>query len=125
VTCPTTGRSRRAELLLPLALPSDACPVRPLVGLIAISPSVHSEFVTFDYEHSGWASEALRTQIALARRAALVPLVKSPGGRYEREGLLLDLGALGADHDTPSRLRRCVIPSRRYQAKIRWACDLL
>jgi 2-keto-3-deoxy-L-rhamnonate aldolase RhmA len=72
--------------------------------------------VIFDYEHSGWASEALRTQIALARGAGLVPLVNSPGGRYEREGLLLDLGALGlmVPHVETAEEAAAVVRATRY-----------
>lgn len=64
-------------------------------GLPQIVASTSADFLIFDYEHSGWTTEALRTQIALARGAGLVPIVNSPGRQYEREGLLLDMGAMG------------------------------
>jgi 2-keto-3-deoxy-L-rhamnonate aldolase RhmA len=64
-------------------------------GLPQIVASAGADFLIFDYEHSGWTSEALRAQIALARGAGLVPIVNSPGRMYEREGLLLDMGAMG------------------------------
>jgi 2-keto-3-deoxy-L-rhamnonate aldolase RhmA len=64
-------------------------------GLGGIVAAAGADFVIFDYEHSGWATESLRTQIALARGAGLVPIVNSPGERYEREGVLLDMGAQG------------------------------
>jgi 2-keto-3-deoxy-L-rhamnonate aldolase RhmA len=64
-------------------------------GLTGIVAATGADFVIFDSEHSGWTSESLRTQIALARGAGLVALVNSPGAQYEREGLLLDLGARG------------------------------
>ena len=85
-------------------------------GLPAIVAATGAEFVIFDYEHSGWASEALRTQIALARGAGLVPLVNSPGGRYEREGLLLDLGALGlmVPHVETAEEAAAIVRATRY-----------
>ena len=63
-------------------------------GLAGIVASCGADFVIFDYEHSGWGP-ALRTQLALARGAGLVPIVNSPGAKFEREGLLLDMGAMG------------------------------
>jgi 2-dehydro-3-deoxyglucarate aldolase/4-hydroxy-2-oxoheptanedioate aldolase len=64
-------------------------------GLAGIVAACGADFAIFDYEHSGWGSEALRTQLALARGAGLVPIVNSPGDKFEREGLLLDIGAMG------------------------------
>ena len=64
-------------------------------GLSKIVAAAGADFLIFDCEHSGWSTESLRTQIALARGAGLVPIVNSPGGQYEREGLLLDMGAMG------------------------------
>jgi 2-dehydro-3-deoxyglucarate aldolase/4-hydroxy-2-oxoheptanedioate aldolase len=64
-------------------------------GLAGIVASCGADFVIFDYEHSGWGPEALRTQLALARGVGLVPIVNSPGEKFEREGLLLDMGAMG------------------------------
>ena len=53
-------------------------------GLAGIVASCGADFVIFDYEHSGWGPEALRTQLALARGAGLVPIVNSPGAKFER-----------------------------------------
>ena len=53
-------------------------------GLAGIVASCGADFVIFDYEHSGWGLEALRTQLALARGAGLVPIVNSPGAKFER-----------------------------------------
>lgn len=64
-------------------------------GLPRIVASAGADFLIFDYEHSGWTPQALRTQIALARGAGIVPIVNTPGRQYEREGLLLDMGAMG------------------------------
>jgi 2-keto-3-deoxy-L-rhamnonate aldolase RhmA len=64
-------------------------------GLPRIVAATGADFLIFDCEHSGWSTEALRTQVALARGAGLVAIVNSPGAQYEREGLLLDMGAMG------------------------------
>ena len=64
-------------------------------GLSRIAAAAGADFLIFDCEHSGWSTESLRTQIGLARGAGLVPIVNSPGDHYEREGLLLDMGAMG------------------------------
>ena len=58
-------------------------------GLARIVASCGADFVIFDYEHSGWGPEALRTQVALACGAGLGPIVNSPGEKFEREGLLM------------------------------------
>jgi len=85
-------------------------------GLPGIIAATGADFVIFDYEHSGWATETLRTQIALARGLGLVPLVNSPGERYEREGLLLDLGALGlmVPHVETAEQARAIVAATRY-----------
>lgn len=64
-------------------------------GLAGIAAAAGADFLIFDYEHSGWTSESLRTQMLLARGAGIVPIVNNPGPRYAREGLLLDIGAMG------------------------------
>ena len=64
-------------------------------GTARIVAATGADFLIFDCEHSGWSTEALRTQVALARGAGLVAIVNSPGAQYEREGLLLDMGAMG------------------------------
>ena len=42
------------------------------------SPRPGADFLIFDYEHSGWTTESLRTQMLLARGAGLVPIVNCP-----------------------------------------------
>src|SRR5215213_3240359 len=84
-------------------------------GLPKIVAAAGADFLIFDYEHSGWTTESLRTQIMLARGAGLVPIVNSPGEKYEREGLLLDMGALGlmVPHvRTPEECRALVAATR-------------
>lgn len=85
-------------------------------GLPAIIAATGADFAIFDYEHSGWTAEALRTQIALARGAGLVPIVNSPGERYEREGLLLDMGAAGlmVPHVNSAEQARAIVAATRY-----------
>src|SRR5439155_17756231 len=85
-------------------------------GLPGIVAATGADFVIFDYEHSGWATETLRTQIALARGLGLVPIVNSPGEGYEREGLLLDLGARGlmVPHVETAEQARAIVAATRY-----------
>jgi 2-dehydro-3-deoxyglucarate aldolase/4-hydroxy-2-oxoheptanedioate aldolase len=85
-------------------------------GLPGIIAATGADFVIFDYEHSGWATEALRMQIALTRGVGLVPLVNSPGDHYEREGLLLDLGAAGlmVPHVETAEQARTIVTATRY-----------
>jgi 2-keto-3-deoxy-L-rhamnonate aldolase RhmA len=85
-------------------------------GLAGIVAACGADFVIFDYEHSGWGTEALRTQLALARGAGLVPIVNSPGEQFEREGLLLDMGALGlmVPHVRTARQAEAIVAATRY-----------
>ena len=85
-------------------------------GLPAIVAACGADFVIFDYEHSGWGAEALRTQLALARGVGLVPIVNSPGVKFEREGLLLDMGALGlmVPHVRNARQAEEIVRATRY-----------
>ncbi len=64
-------------------------------GLCRIVANAGAEFIIFDMEHGGWGIESLKQQVALAHAAGLVPIVNTPGGSYERTGLLLDIGAMG------------------------------
>lgn len=64
-------------------------------GLCRIVANAGAEFIIFDMEHGGWGIESLKQQMALAHAAGLVPIINSPGGSYERIGLLLDIGAMG------------------------------
>jgi 2-dehydro-3-deoxyglucarate aldolase/4-hydroxy-2-oxoheptanedioate aldolase len=85
-------------------------------GLPGIIAATGADFVIFDYEHSGWATETLRTQIALTRGVGMVPIVNPPGERYEREGLLLDLGALGLmiPHVDTAEQAQAIVGATRY-----------
>jgi 2-dehydro-3-deoxyglucarate aldolase/4-hydroxy-2-oxoheptanedioate aldolase len=85
-------------------------------GLAKIVAAAGADFAIFDSEHSGWTTEALRTQIALARGAGLVPIVNVPGERYEREGLFLDMGALGimVPHVASAEQARALVAATRY-----------
>ena len=85
-------------------------------GLPGVVAASGADFLIFDYEHSGWTTETLRTQIALARGAGLVPIVNSPGDRYEREGLLLDMGAMGlmVPHVRTAEQCRTLVAATRY-----------
>jgi 2-keto-3-deoxy-L-rhamnonate aldolase RhmA len=85
-------------------------------GLAGIVASCGADFVIFDYEHSGWGPEALRTQLALARGAGLVPIVNSPGAKFEREGLLLDMGAMGlmVPHVRTAKQAEEIVEATRY-----------
>lgn len=85
-------------------------------GLPQIVASAGADFLIFDYEHSGWNTQALRSQLALARGAGLVPIVNSPGPGYEREGLLLDMGAMGllAPHVETEENAVALVEATRY-----------
>lgn len=85
-------------------------------GLAGIVAAAGADFIIFDYEHSGYTSESLRTQIALARGAGLVAIVNSPGAQYEREGLLLDMGARGlmVPHVQSAEQCRALVRATRY-----------
>ena len=85
-------------------------------GLCRIVAAAGADFVIFDYEHSGWSTETLRLQLALARGAGLAPIVNSPGPQYEREGLLLDMGASGlmVPHVRTAEQSRALVAATRY-----------
>lgn len=85
-------------------------------GLARIVAAAGADFVIFDHEHSGWATETLRLQLALARGAGLTPIVNSPGAQYEREGLLLDMGAMGlmVPHVRTAEQCRALVAATRY-----------
>jgi 2-keto-3-deoxy-L-rhamnonate aldolase RhmA len=85
-------------------------------GLAGMVAACGADFAIFDYEHSGWGPEALRTQLALARGAGLVPIVNSPGEKFEREGLLLDMGAMGlmVPHVSTAEQAEAIVAATRY-----------
>jgi 2-dehydro-3-deoxyglucarate aldolase/4-hydroxy-2-oxoheptanedioate aldolase len=51
--------------------------------------------VLYDMEHTGLEFETLKTQFALCRGLALVPMVRVPRGEYHFIARALDIGALG------------------------------
>ena len=85
-------------------------------GMASIVAATGADFLIYDYEHSGWTTESLRTQMLLARGAGLVPIVNVPGERYEREGLLLDIGAMGlmVPHVRDAEQCRRLVAATRY-----------
>jgi 2-dehydro-3-deoxyglucarate aldolase/4-hydroxy-2-oxoheptanedioate aldolase len=64
-------------------------------GLCRIVANAGADFAIFDMEHGGWGIESLKQQMALAHAAGLTPIINTPETRYERLGLLLDIGAHG------------------------------
>ena len=80
-------------------------------GMASIVAATGADFLIYDYEHSGWTTESLRTQMLLARGAGLVPIVNVPGERYEREGLASRHRRHGADGAACARRR--AVPQAR------------
>lgn len=64
-------------------------------GLPQICRNAGAEFVLYDMEHTGLSFETLKTQVALCRGMALVPMVRVPRGEYHFLARALDVGALG------------------------------
>jgi 2-keto-3-deoxy-L-rhamnonate aldolase RhmA len=64
-------------------------------GLPQICKNAGAEFVLFDMEHTGLGFETLKTQFALCRGLAIVPMVRVPRGEYHFIARALDLGAMG------------------------------
>ena len=64
-------------------------------GLPQICKNAGAEFVLYDMEHTGLEFETLKTQLALSRGLALVPMVRVPRGDYHFIARALDIGALG------------------------------
>ncbi len=64
-------------------------------GLPQICKNAGAEFVLYDMEHTGLEFETLKTQLALCRGLALVPMVRVPRGDYHFIARALDVGALG------------------------------
>ena len=64
-------------------------------GIARIAADAGAEFVIFDQEHSGWGVETVRTMMATARAADLVPMVRVPATQYHLLARPLDVGALG------------------------------
>ncbi|HVC33227.1 MAG TPA: aldolase/citrate lyase family protein [Chloroflexota bacterium] len=64
-------------------------------GIARIAASAGAEFVIFDMEHTGWSVETVRTLMATARAADLVPVVRVPATQYHLLSRPLDVGAMG------------------------------
>ena len=64
-------------------------------GLPQICRNAGADYVLYDMEHSGLGFETLKTQFALCRGLAIVPMVRVPRGEYHFVARALDVGALG------------------------------
>ncbi len=64
-------------------------------GIARIIAAAGGEFVIFDMEHTGWGIDTIRTLIATARGADIVPLVRVPATQYHLLSGPLDAGAGG------------------------------
>ena len=64
-------------------------------GIGRIAAAAGAEFVIFDMEHTGWGIDTIRTLIASARGADIVPLVRVPATQYHLLSGPLDAGAGG------------------------------
>jgi 2-keto-3-deoxy-L-rhamnonate aldolase RhmA len=64
-------------------------------GLAPLLAAAGAEFVLFDMEHSGAGIETIKAQVAYARAANVVPMVRVPAGLHHLIAPVLDVGALG------------------------------
>lgn len=64
-------------------------------GIARIAAAAGAEFVIFDMEHTGWGMDTIRTLLAAASGADLVPIVRVPATEYHFLARALDLGARG------------------------------
>jgi 2-dehydro-3-deoxyglucarate aldolase/4-hydroxy-2-oxoheptanedioate aldolase len=64
-------------------------------GVARLAADAGAEFVLFDMEHNGWSVETIRTLLASAGGADLVPLVRVPATQYHFLARVLDVGAHG------------------------------
>jgi 2-keto-3-deoxy-L-rhamnonate aldolase RhmA len=64
-------------------------------GIARLAAGAGAEFVVFDLEHTGWSLETVRTLLAAARAAEVVPLVRVPATQYHFVARVLDVGAMG------------------------------
>jgi 2-keto-3-deoxy-L-rhamnonate aldolase RhmA len=64
-------------------------------GLPFVLAAAGAEFVIIDMEHSGIGIETVKAQIAFARAAGIVPMVRVPGHGYPLVAPVLDAGAMG------------------------------
>ena len=64
-------------------------------GIPQICRNAGADFVLYDMEHTGLGFETLKTQFALCRGLAIVPMVRVPRGEYHFIARALDVGAMG------------------------------
>lgn len=64
-------------------------------GLAPTLAAAGAEYVIFDMEHSGAGVDTIKQQIAYARGAGIVPIIRVPGKAYHLVGPVLDSGARG------------------------------
>src|SRR3954453_5951631 len=64
-------------------------------GLAPALAAAGAEFVLLDMEHSGAGIDVMKAQIAFARGAGIVPMVRVPGTHYHLIAPVLDAGAMG------------------------------
>src|SRR5689334_12895998 len=64
-------------------------------GVARLAAEAGCDFVMFDMEHTGWGVETVRTLIATARGADVVPMVRVPATQYHFLARVLDVGAMG------------------------------
>jgi 2-dehydro-3-deoxyglucarate aldolase/4-hydroxy-2-oxoheptanedioate aldolase len=64
-------------------------------GIARIIAEAGADFVVFDMEHTGWSVETIRTLLATARSAKIIPLVRVPTTEYDFIARVLDMGAMG------------------------------
>src|SRR4051794_9694010 len=64
-------------------------------GVARLAAEAGCDFVMFDMEHTGWGVETVRTLLATARAADVVPMVRVPATQYHFLARVLDVGAMG------------------------------
>jgi 2-dehydro-3-deoxyglucarate aldolase/4-hydroxy-2-oxoheptanedioate aldolase len=64
-------------------------------GIARIIAEAGADFLIYDMEHTGWSVETIRTLLATARAANLMPLVRVPTTEYDFIARVLDCGAMG------------------------------
>jgi 2-keto-3-deoxy-L-rhamnonate aldolase RhmA len=64
-------------------------------GLAPALAAAGAEFLLLDMEHSGAGIDTMKQQIAFARGADIVPMVRVPGLHYHLVAPVLDAGAMG------------------------------
>ncbi|WP_158639020.1 HpcH/HpaI aldolase family protein [Elioraea rosea] len=64
-------------------------------GLPFVLAAAGADFVILDMEHSGISIETVKAQVAFAKAAGIVPMVRVPGHGYAQVAPVLDAGAMG------------------------------